>query len=133
MDTPASGPLAGARLSYVFLVAEDLDVLLPFYRDTLGLPLIFQQPGTCAFLRLGGGPQLSLYSRASVGAEPDEGRSRWDVTLPGIGWDVPDLDAARSALLEAGVEVSDIVPVPAGRAAMFRDPEGNQLEIHQPA
>ena len=66
-----------------------------------------------------------------MNAEPEEGRSRWDVTLPGLGWDVPDLETARSALLEAGVEVSDIVPVPAGRAAMFRDPEGNQLEIHQ--
>lgn len=132
MDPIASGPLAGGRLSYLFLVVHDLDPMLAFYRDTLGLAVVFESPGACAFLRLGGGAQLGLYAREAVGAEPGEGLTRWDAALPGVTWDVPDLELACAALREHGVEVSDVVAVPAGRAAMFLDPEGNKLEIHQP-
>jgi predicted enzyme related to lactoylglutathione lyase len=82
------------------------------------------RPGACAFLRLGGGPQLALYARPDAVAETSS------PVL--VAWDVPDVEAARAALLERGVDVADTQPVPGGRAALFSDPEGNRLEIHQP-
>jgi len=119
-----SGPLSGGRLSYLFVDVHDLDVMLGFYRDGLGLPVVFEGPGACAFLRLGGGPQLALYS----GRTTEPGSAAHVL----IAIDVPDVEAAAEALRGRGIAVGAIRDVPGGRAAIFADPEGNRLELHQP-
>lgn len=42
-----------------------------------------------------------------------------------------DLDATVGALRAGGLEVSDPLPVGAGRQAFVRDPSGNLVELHQ--
>jgi catechol 2,3-dioxygenase-like lactoylglutathione lyase family enzyme len=42
---------------------------------------------------------------------------------------VPDADAARAQLLEAGVEASDVDVQPWGNFVYFRDPDGNRWSL----
>ncbi|MCW5689123.1 MAG: VOC family protein [Pseudolabrys sp.] len=42
-----------------------------------------------------------------------------------------DIASARERIHKGGIAISAIEPVPFGRAAMLRDPEGNMIEIHQ--
>jgi catechol 2,3-dioxygenase-like lactoylglutathione lyase family enzyme len=44
---------------------------------------------------------------------------------------VPDADAARAALLEAGVEASEVDEQPWGRFVYFSDPDGNGWALQQ--
>ena len=124
MDALSSGPLSGGHLSYLFVDVFDLDESLEFYRDALGLPVVFETPGECAFLRLGGGPLLALCTGRDT---PDASGGHVLIAI-----DVPDLVAACRALVERGVEFERTEDVPGGRAAFFRDPDGNRLELHQP-
>lgn len=50
---PPPGPLADARLMQITLPAKDLDRSVAFYRDTLGVKLLFRVGGA-AFLDAGG-------------------------------------------------------------------------------
>lgn len=43
------------------------------------------------------------------------------------------IDRAAGELLERGVELGQIEDVPHGRAVRFRDPEGNVVQVHEPA
>lgn len=118
--------LKDAPLSALFIYAHDLDRMVSFYRDTLGLEVYFELPGQCAFFRTAGGrrPSIALYAGRKSGPE---GRSHWFVMF-----DVPDLEGTVAALQRAGVECCPIEPVPAGRMGQFADPEGNIIEVHQP-
>jgi len=113
------------RLSHVFLLARDLDRLVSFYRDTLGLPVVFEEPGACAFLDLGG-PRLALYPGRSGTPHPDDPPADWFLVL-----DVADVVATAEELRDRGVEVEPVRAVPFGRAADLVDPEGNRIELHQ--
>ncbi len=90
MGTIEGGPLTGGRLSYLFVDVHDLDAMLAFYRDTLGLPVVFEDPGACAFLELGGGPKLALYTGRNTGSGAT---AHFLVVI-----DVDDLRASAAAL-----------------------------------
>jgi catechol 2,3-dioxygenase-like lactoylglutathione lyase family enzyme len=44
---------------------------------------------------------------------------------------VPDADAARAALLAAGIETSDVQDLPWGRFVRFTDPDGNAWALQE--
>ncbi|MEW6524498.1 MAG: VOC family protein [Bacillota bacterium] len=117
--------LGQAWLSALFVHAFDLEKMVAFYRDTLGLEVYFEEPGQCTFFRTtGGGPSLALYA----GREPGQvGCNHWFVMF-----DVPDLDATVSALQARGVGAGPIQAVPYGRMVLFSDPEGNIIEVREP-
>ena len=126
MSGTAAGPLDGGRIGYVFVTARDFGAMLTFYRDTLGLAVEHLEEQRCVFLRFAnGGPRLAIYAgRADAGqTEP-----HWFLVV-----DVPDIERAVAALRARDVAVGGIEPVPHGRAAMFADPEGNRIEVHEPA
>jgi len=114
-------PLAQARLSHVFLLVFDLDVMVRFYRDTLGFDVAFEAPGECAFFQLGGA-RVALYP----------GRTRAEPADMWLVVDCEDLDATVAKLAANGAQCEPIRPVPFGRAADLHDPEGNRLELHEP-
>ncbi len=114
------------RLSHVFLLARDLEALASFYRDTLGLAVVYEEPGACCFLDLGG-PRLALYPGRSGRAHPADPPADWFLVL-----DVEDVERTAADLRERGVEVEPVRAVPFGRAADLTDPEGNRIELHQP-
>jgi predicted enzyme related to lactoylglutathione lyase len=98
-----------------------------FYEEILGYEVTYAQEDTFAFLQLkgGAGPQLALYpGRESA----TEGEPHWFVCV-----DVRGIESAVERLREKGVDVTDVLEVPFGRAATFADPEGNVIQIHEPA
>ncbi len=106
--------------------SEDLNNLLPFYRDLLGLPVVIQMPG---FVVLGarGAPALALGTHSEVrGRNADPARH-----MVGLGSD--DVDADWKRLVAAGVEFVER-PTDYGqlRIATLKDPEGNLIQLLQP-
>ena len=106
--------------------SEDLNNLLPFYRDLLGLPVALQIPGFVVLCELGT-PALALGTHSAVsGRNPDPARH-----MVGLGTD--DVDADWKRLQAAGVEFVEN-PTDYGqlRIATLRDPEGNLIQLLQP-
>jgi methylmalonyl-CoA/ethylmalonyl-CoA epimerase len=117
------------KLSSICQIAttvRDVDRAVAFYRDKLGLPLLFQAPPKLAFFDCGG-LRLML-------AEPEPG-SKFDHPGSVLYFKVDDIDAMYRKLKEQGVE---FVGVPHLIARMpdhelwlaeFGDTEGNTLAL----
>ena len=115
----------GLRL--VSIWSADLNNLLPFYRDTLGLKVAMQTP---AFVVLGdpSGPALALGTHSDVrGKAADPYRHI-------VALDVDDIAAEHRRLQDAGVEFIEEPNRPPGApvtVATLVDPEGNLLQLQQ--
>jgi len=62
------------------------------------------------------------------------GQGLTDVTpgsVKGLQVVVEEIEAARAALVERGVEVSDVQDFPWGRFVFFNDPDGNAWSVQQ--
>ncbi len=107
--------------------SEDLNNLLPFYRDVLGLKVIDESPG---FVLLGKdqpeAPALGLGTHSEVhGRNTDPARHM-------IGLESDDLAADWKRLKEAGVEfIEDPTDYGGLSLATMKDPEGNLVQIWQ--
>jgi methylmalonyl-CoA/ethylmalonyl-CoA epimerase len=119
--TPAN--LGITNIGQISINVKDLERATAFYRDVLGLPLLFTFPNLaffdCAGVRL-------MLSRAE---SPE-----FDHPSSILYFRVPDLNAAYQRLVELNVQISApprlIAPMPTYDLwmAAFRDSEGN---IHQ--
>jgi len=116
------GPLAGARLVQITLPAKDLDRSVAFYRDVLGVKLLFQVKGA-AFLDAGG-VRLRLEESQTV---PPPGSVELYFADPGL--------ARAKPLAERGVQFLG-PPETVQRTATadlqlleFTDPAGNALAL----
>jgi predicted enzyme related to lactoylglutathione lyase len=97
-------------VDFVAVPAKDFDESVRFYGDVLGLPA--------------GKLTLAIMDPAAFGAEFKP------LGLP-IAFQVDDVAAARERLEAEGVEfVSDIIDSGVCHQAIFRDPAGNQLDLH---
>ena len=113
------------KVGYVTVGVRDLERAIEFYRDTLGLPLLYAAPEFHYAAFDAGGTRLSLASSR------DEGENAIKHGLPhgntGIGLVVPDVDAAYAELAAKGVEFT-LKPAKqpwGGYMGMFADPDGN--------
>lgn len=116
--------LKGRKLVQVALTCRDLDRSRVFYRDTLGLSLMFEA-GTMLFFDAGG-------QRLVVGLaeKPDQ-------LIGGtyIYFDAPDLPALVPALKAKGVEMIGGIETLQRtdthelKLQFFRDPDGNQIGL----
>ena len=115
--------LSGRNVIQAAVTVGDLDRATEFYRQTLGLPLLFQTNGM-SFFELGN-------MRLLVGCNGDEQPSRGTV----IYFEAPDLDVLRRALELKGVwfegptEVLQRTASHELKLASFRDPDGNALAL----
>jgi predicted enzyme related to lactoylglutathione lyase len=107
--------LAGASIW-----SEDLNNLLPFYRDVLGLAVTVQTPG---FVVLGG---LGLGTHSEVrGRNADPARHM-------VGLKTNEITVDWKRLKDAGVEfVEDPTDYGNLRIATLKDPEGNLVQLFQ--
>ncbi len=128
MTGPEHPPLGGIHEAALY--TDDLDGAVDFWTG-LGLPLHSRAEGRHAFFRAGRDMLLVFDPDATLkgdGVPPHGARGPGHVAL-----DVPDLEmleAWRSRLTEAGVEVEAEVEWPSGgRSLYFRDPAGNSLEL----
>ena len=121
MNTEAS--LAGRKLVQVALTSRDIERSRQFYRDTLGIPVLFEA-GTMMFFDLGG-------VRLLVGSENTAGEPGGSI----LYIDAPDIDTLGPALEARGVRFlgpSQVVQRTAShelKIRAFRDPDGNVLQL----
>lgn len=115
-----------SRIQQIALVTHDVARAVPFYRDGLGLPLLFEVAGM-AFLDAGG-VRLMLTKPSS----PD-----LDHPNSVLYFEVADCRAAHAALAARGVPFDD-EPHLVGRTATHeywmafcRDPERNLIAISE--
>jgi predicted enzyme related to lactoylglutathione lyase len=104
---------------------KDLPRAVSFYRDTLEIPFLFEQPDAgIAFFECAG---VRLYLAAT--------ESSGQVETATIYYEVPDLDAAYEALSVRGVEFTDPphtvyrLDDVEGRMAFLLDSEGNSVAL----
>jgi predicted enzyme related to lactoylglutathione lyase len=108
--------------------SEDLNNLLPFYRDVLGLNVVIESPN---FVVLGAdspeAPALGLGTHSEVhGRNSDPARHM-------VGFNSDDLTADWKRLKDAGVEFIED-PTAYGDEMMIatlKDPEGNLVQLWQ--
>ena len=115
--------IKGLRAASVW--SENLNNLLPFYRDRLGLKVAVETPGFVVFGDLAGGT-LGLGTHSQVrGRNADPARHM-------IGLVTDDVDAEYRRLTSAGVEFIE-PPTDYGtvRLATLKDPEGNLIQLLQ--
>ena len=116
--------LAGRKLVQVALTVRDLDRARIFYRDTLGLPLLFEA-GNMLFFQLDG---LRLMIGKEEQAESAIGGSV-------VYFDAPDIDTLGDALEAKGVaflgraETVQRTPTHELKVRAFKDPDGNALAL----
>jgi methylmalonyl-CoA/ethylmalonyl-CoA epimerase len=123
--TPPAAPSGLRRVGQIAIVVQDLDRAVRFYRDTLGLPLLFQAPPNLAFFDCGG---VRLMLTLPEGPEAGRGTSI-------VYYVVDDIQAVYGTLRARGV---DFLNPPGLLARMpdhdlwmaaYRDSEGNVLEL----
>ena len=112
------------RFDGVTLWSSDLNNLLPFYRDVIGLPVAMEGPG---FVILGEfeNPRLCIGTHSEVRGRPTDPH-RWLVRFEST-----DLRADLDRLRSAGVEV---IEEPNDQGGGFwlgtvKDPEGNLVQL----
>lgn len=116
--------LKGRKLVQVALTCRDLDRARKFYRDTLGLPLMFEA-GTMLFFDAGG--QRLVVGLAEKPDQPIGGTY--------IYFDAPDLPELVTALkakgvgMIGGIETLQRTDTHELKLQFFRDPDGNQVGL----
>ncbi len=123
------------NLGAVALYAEDVEVMLAFYRDDLGLEVVEINAGPeydegVDFVYMdAGGPGVEIFDRSVHPAE-------LPMSVGGsvrAAFQVDDLDATRDGLIARGIEVGGFVNRQWGRYVELTDPESNPLLIFQVA
>jgi len=122
----ALGNVTKVRGALIFV--EDLEGQMAFYRDIVGLRLLYRTP---RFVRFDAtqGTSLALVVGGVASAEPKDYR-RTGVVPELI---VDDLDLAMRRLAVAGVRHEPIVRTAWGQFAFCWDPEGNPLQFYESA
>jgi methylmalonyl-CoA/ethylmalonyl-CoA epimerase len=119
--TPA---VALARIGQIAVPVTDVDRAVAFYRDVLGMRLLFQAPPGLAFFDCAG---VRLMLDGPARAQAGQGSV--------IYYSVPDLQAAFQALSSRGVTVEAephlIAKMPDHELwmAFFRDPDKNPFAL----
>jgi predicted enzyme related to lactoylglutathione lyase len=112
-------------LQFASVWSEDLNNLLPFYRDTLGLNVSMESPG---FVILGdlNGVSLGLGTHSEVRGKASEPARHM------IGLQTDDIQGDAKRLKDAGVEfIEEPNEFPEGWIATLKDPEGNYVQLFQ--
>lgn len=118
-------PLALSRIGQISVTVHDLDRAVTFYRDVLGMKLLFQFPPKMAFFDCGG-VRLML----SLPEEPE-----FDHPASVLYYPVDDLRGAWATLKDHGADLRSaphlITRMPDHELwmAFFRDPEGNTVAL----
>jgi catechol 2,3-dioxygenase-like lactoylglutathione lyase family enzyme len=134
-DQNASGPIVTPRaLSHIGIQVADLARSKAYYRDVLGWQEIYDnqaEPGADhVVIGIVAGLAIELTKKAAAplsAAAPDPNA----IGFVGITFSVPDVDVAYAALKAKGLANMDppVTMPPDVRLVLFRDPDGNLLEL----
>ncbi len=117
--------LSNATIAQLLIPVDNFEGGISFYRDVLGLPLLFAAPPQMAFFNCGG-------IRLLVGVVPAGQKAQRGSA---IYFEVADIHAVYASLKSNGVNFKG-EPHPVNRTpatelwlAEFTDPDGNQLAL----
>ncbi len=117
--------LADATVTQFLIPVDDFERSVSFYRDVLGIPLLFSAPPQMAFFQCGA-------VRLLVGVIPAGQKAQRGSA---IYFKVQDIEGIHASLREKGVEFK-AAPHVVNRSAQsetwlaeFVDPDGNQLAL----
>jgi Predicted enzyme related to lactoylglutathione lyase len=117
--------LADATVTQLLIPVDDFERGISFYRELLGIPLLFSAPPQMAFFQCGA--VRLLVGVTPVGQEAQRGSA--------IYFKVQDIEGVHASLREKGVEFK-AAPHVVNRSAQsetwlaeFVDPDGNQLAL----
>src|SRR5512133_1375244 len=114
------------RFTGATIWSQDLNNLLPFYRDTLGLKVGMQSERFVAFGEGESGPMLGLGSHSEVQGNAVDPKRHM------VGFESDDIDADYQRLTSAGVEfIEKPTEYDGMRIATLKDPEGNLVQLFQ--
>ena len=128
-------------LSTCFVLVNDPDSALSFYRDTLGLELrneVAREHLRWFTVGAGGQPGVSIVITNFLNGSPDDSDTIAALiakgAMPGVHFHTDDLDATFEQISAAGADVvQEPTDQPWGtRDCAIRDPSGNLVRIDQP-
>jgi catechol 2,3-dioxygenase-like lactoylglutathione lyase family enzyme len=122
----AQGNVSKVRGALIFV--EDIEAGVRFYRDVLGLRLLYRTP---RFVRFDATQGTSLSLVAGGVASPTPKDFRRNGVVPELI--VDDLDLAMGRLAAAGVRHEPVVRTAWGQFSFCWDPEGNPLQLYESA
>ena len=112
-------------IATVWLPVSDMDRALQFYAETLGLD-IEQQEDDWSLVHAGS-VSIGLNGR-------DEEHSGGEGGAVIAFRPSEDIEDAVEALRDEGVDIAgEVTEHPWGKVATFRDPDGNELQLYEPA
>lgn len=135
----AQGRAGNLKLDNVRLLVTRFDETYAFYRDVLGLKATWGKPGeNYASFSFPGGAQIAIFRRAlmadAVGTST-KASTRTEQDTAALVLAADDVDALYARLKGLGVECAGAPtdqPAWGIRAAHFRDPDGNLIEVFSP-
>ena len=141
----STSPTPRIRFNHVSISVADLDAQVAWYRQALGFADVVEHyelaepPVRTAVLQAATGIRIEMIERAGSQRVGDYGDPLEMTQAQGYGhWavDVDDLEAAFAWLLDTGAR--EVWPpanavAPGARFAYVKDPEGNLIELIQPA
>lgn len=105
------------KLRRIVLFTRNMQAMLAFYRDALGLPLVTDEDGFKEFDA--GGCRIALHNGASeIGARP-----------PKLVFYSDSVAATRETLLARGVKLGKMLSQAGLIRCEGKDPDGNSLQI----
>jgi lactoylglutathione lyase len=114
------------KLGWVTIWSQDLNNLLPFYRDMLGLKVSMQGPGFIALEGNEEGPAICLGTHSEVkGPATDPYRHMIGLITDDVEGDFRRLSAAGIEFIEEPTPYDDVL------MATLKDPEGNIVQLSQ--
>jgi predicted enzyme related to lactoylglutathione lyase len=117
------------RLELVQVPVSDVDRAKAFYTEQAGFNADHdhQMSDELRFVQLTppGSPTSIAIGTGLSEMEPG--------SVEGLQLVVSDIDAARAALVDGGVDVSDVQSFPWGRFVFFSDPDGNRWAVQESA
>jgi catechol 2,3-dioxygenase-like lactoylglutathione lyase family enzyme len=122
----ALGSVSKVRGALIFV--EDIDRELAFYRDVVGMRLLYR---TSNFVRFDATQGTSLALIAGGIASPEPKDYRRGGVVPEVI--VDNLELALRRLEASAVRHEDVVATKWGRFCFFWDPEGNPLQFYESA
>jgi catechol 2,3-dioxygenase-like lactoylglutathione lyase family enzyme len=122
--------MLGATMVVATIPVSDLERSRAFYRDTLGLTVLFENPASVR-LRCGEASELSIFRRP--GTETVHTVAHFEVS--DIATTVADLQARGVQFLEYTegplITTNHVAQIGPALGAWFRDPDGNTLGLRQ--
>jgi predicted enzyme related to lactoylglutathione lyase len=113
-------------IAFVAYPSENIATTREWYEKHLGLNFTgpYVENGVEMYNEANIGPACFALMHPAYGQQP-AGSGH------GCAFEVEDMEATVARLRDAGCKVNDIYPTPVCKISGLRDPEGNQITLHQ--